>query len=795
MMKKLLLMALMTAALLSGERLEANPLAAEARKKIIEFGWDNPTPEYLDRNLEMIESYVPHDGIGIDIRKIITLPNGKKTVYDEWRIFSKIPFRREWYKTDIEHLKNAHARAGHLKYNFINTSSVCSTDEFNLYDDEFWDIVCQKFADLAWVAKQGGCTGLRFDMEDYGNLKPWKYRPARDRGWDEAWEKARARGRQWMTAIAREYPDVTIFFFMSLELIGGDGFADGAADLYERLSSNWVGLLPAFINGIYDALPPKAKIVDGTEGGYGAYDLEKMYRLRGMWSESFPKFLTAENREKFHKQAQWGLPMYMRYYYTSANVHFVKKMEEEKMSMTSFFRRNLARAVQVSDEYVWTWSGGNRKWFPVKFPYAWMDKSLGQNPAVPGPYMGMAIPGVEDAFDYARNPKQYALNRLKKESFPNLAQNPGFDQAGAAKDAPSVPDSKAVSGISPWISWMAPKSRGIISLAKGEGISGDAVRFKGVTMGCILQSIKIRPDGMYVIRACAKTTGKCGAYLVVQWKNRDGKWFAHLDRVSTPFNKDLGNGWKQAVLVIRNIPEGACWLSPVLQSFAGGPNDEVLFDNVEVFNIYEKEPSVAPHLKDALEKWRKDYAAKQKAEVLKNEKKSPPVPGNRVVNGGFQKRGEAVTGHILPEGALFKPVWEAYGQKSRFFAVAGKDAGYADDSAAAIVGGDGCFVFHVTGTKPGQKYRVRAKAKVAGTGKPVLKIFWSSPRSKGPFDLKMGIPTFAFTRKAGNSWMAAEGEIIVPEGATKFALIPTASGLKTGKDHILFDDLEAVLIP
>ena len=37
-MKKLLLMALMTAALLSGERLEANPLAAEARKKIIEFG-------------------------------------------------------------------------------------------------------------------------------------------------------------------------------------------------------------------------------------------------------------------------------------------------------------------------------------------------------------------------------------------------------------------------------------------------------------------------------------------------------------------------------------------------------------------------------------------------------------------------------------------------------------------------------------------------------------------------------------------------------------------------------------
>ena len=71
----------------------ADLLGPSAKKKIIEFSWGNPTPEYLARNLELIETYVPHDGLGIDISKVITLPNGKKTL-NNWHNFTKIRFRR-----------------------------------------------------------------------------------------------------------------------------------------------------------------------------------------------------------------------------------------------------------------------------------------------------------------------------------------------------------------------------------------------------------------------------------------------------------------------------------------------------------------------------------------------------------------------------------------------------------------------------------------------------------------------------------------------------------------------------
>ncbi len=97
--------------------------------------------------------------------------------------------------------------------------------------------------------------------------------------------------------------------------------------------------------------------------------------------------------------------------------------------------------------------------------------------------------------------------------------------------------------------------------------------------------------------------------------------------MAVSFTEDLGNGWKRATLVIRNIPEKTQYLNVMLNSRAGNAEDAVLFDNVEVFSMFEKELAVAPHLEDALEKWQKDFAAREKAgNTLKNEKKSRPVP-------------------------------------------------------------------------------------------------------------------------------------------------------------------------
>ena len=71
-------------------------LAPNVEKKFLKFGWDTPTPEYLDKNLEMIETYLPYDGLGIGVGRTVKDPKGKKVTTD-WMIFSKLKFQYELY--------------------------------------------------------------------------------------------------------------------------------------------------------------------------------------------------------------------------------------------------------------------------------------------------------------------------------------------------------------------------------------------------------------------------------------------------------------------------------------------------------------------------------------------------------------------------------------------------------------------------------------------------------------------------------------------------------------------------
>ena len=794
--KNLFIAAWCVLALFAGDISARDELFPQKSKKLLQFGWDNADAEFLDKNVEMMETYLPYDGVGIKISKTITLPNGKRgdTTY---RNFSKMKFKKEWYEKDIAHLQSFHKKAKKLKHNFLGVAASTFTGEFDIFDDAFWEATCHNFALIAHVAKQGGCKGIRFDLEDYSNYQNWRYRAECGKSYAEAWNKARERGRQWMNAIAREYPDITIFCHYWLDLVMG--YADGSPQLYERLQGCGSGLLVAFINGIYDVLPPKATIVDGMEAhGYAAKCLDDYQKMRALREVRYAKLLAPENQKKFRERGSLAVGTYLSCYTNSKPPYsFRKFMDAEKMTPLEYFRRNFTYAVEYSDEYVWTWNE-HRKWFPIQFDYSWKNKYLLYSPDVPGPYVGMAIPGIEDAMVYAKDPWKYAFGLLKNPSkLKNLLKNPSFEGNGGKIAVGLAPDSVTFKNLPNWETYKNKRSQAVFSLAESKGVNGSNALMIRDGEGVVHQSVKINPNGAYIVRAKAKFAGQSGGSLGIQWRNEKGIWHNHNMVLAAPFNEDQGGGWKRATIIVRSVPAGSRYLSPMLSS-SGKKDSFVLFDDVEVFNIFEKEPEVAPHLREAMEQWKKNKLMKQAAAV-KNEKKSPSVPGNKVNNGNFQKRREVISDYTLPEGALFKLSCEAYSNKGprkpRFFCVVGKGAGYADDSAGAVVGGNGCMVFHVSGVKPGQKYRVRAKAKVIGSGTPSLPIFWSSKRVKGPWDHKLGIPKFAFSQKDDKGWLTAEGEITVPKEATKFALIPTVSGLKGEKDRVFFDDLEAVLIP
>ena len=764
----------------------------EKRKKVIKHGWDSPSPEFFHKNIKMLDTHLPFDGMDITLNRFIATPDGKKRQLNNLS-FSNVRFQEAWFKKDMEHLRKGYEKSSHLKHNFIACYSTNFMGEFNFYDDKFWDNVCNNYRILAKVAKEGKCKGLSLDLEDYGGYHNWAYSPASGYSWREAWQIARKRGRQWMKSIAGEYPDITLFFVFFLDLAMGP--ADGTPFLFERLEGSKNGLLVAFINGIYDELPPKAKIVDGMEEhGYGAYHLPSYHRLRADRETRFQRLIADENQEKFRRQTSLAIATYLSCYTNEKRPYFFKPhMEREKMTPTEFFRRNFALAVDHSDEYTWIYNE-SRKWYPIKYPFSWMKNSLKKDKNVPGPYVGMAIPGIEEAIKFGRDPYSYAQEFLKKPSKKNMLKNASFEGNAGEKAVVTAADSLLLKSLPNWENWKPKRSKVKFSLAKNQGITGHAVMVTGGKgSGVTHQGVKVEPQGAYIVRACVKINGKAHGNLGIQWRNAKGIWCNNLLFLSAPFTEDLGNNWKRATLLVRSIPENTAYLNVMLNSTLYEENAKVLFDNIEVYSLFDKKEKVAPHLQKEMEKWLKiRQGVKEAARAVK----SGEIKGNIVANGTFSKVGDLVSNIQIPEGKLYQKrfaSWKEKKSKAEFFTLIGKNAGAKDDTCAVISGGKGSILMDSSKKiKGGTSYLFRAKAKWFGSSKPIFNVYWRSPKMKGPFDLALGIVKIPFTQKAENGYYTAEKVITVPARANAFTILLSSSAGKTRSDKVFFDDVEVL---
>ena len=568
-----------------------SPLPKEPAKKLIKFGWDDPTPEFLFKNSAEIERNLPYDGtgIGLALYKKKTVHNGK-TVNLSYRVFSDLKFDEKWFEKDIEYLQKT--RFTKLKYNFLNVSTAYFGKGYSIFNDTFWEGVNHNYALMAKIARKGGLAGLRIDLEDYGNMHKWTYRPYEGKSWDEAWNTARKRGQDFITAITKEFPDIKLFhlYFLDLALSA----ADGHGDIYQRLKTHTSGLLVAFINGIYDKLPPGAQIIDGMEHhGYIAKNLEDYCKLRAFRETSFRRLIAPENKIKLINQTSLAVATYLDSYIKKDSSHR-KLAEELQMTPTELLRRNLAWAVAYSDEFSWTW-GESRRWYSGSFSHSYQAKSLKRHSHVGTPYWPDALPGIYNAFLCAKDPAKYMQEAARNGRISeNLLKNGSFDAKIASKgELPLAPDSVVYKKLPCWENWQHRLSKGKFGLAAGKGINGsNALMQSGLRSGVSHQAIKVKPYGLYIVRACAKIPGKiAGASMSVQFRNKKGRWFAQERIVSASFQEDLGDGWKRATLLIRELPEGIGGMSIMLgSSSTGSPEETVLFDNAEIFEVLTAAP-------------------------------------------------------------------------------------------------------------------------------------------------------------------------------------------------------------
>lgn len=539
-----------------------------ASKKIISAGWDMPTTEYLRQNWEAMDARGVFDGCTFNLAA--ASPDGKIRV-TSLNLWDAQKWEPEWFQSAEENLDAC--KFQNATENFILIITHPGTVTWN--DEAGWAILREKFSILSKVAKHGKIRGFALDFEDYGGGL-FVFHPERGLSWDETKRLVRQRGREFMAGLSAEVPDAV---FLAYNLNNMMQHAGGAADPDVVLESDTYGLLPVFLDGMLDALPEGARLVDGCGYGYVADSLEdfqtRTLRVK-QWDGPCERLVSPENRGKYRSQMQVGFGLYLDSYINpeGSAYYFGEKAGGTRLD---HFAENLGRALDCADEYVWLYGEGGR-WYGQKSLYECVEnpdvKSVGKFRS-----WEVLIPGIADRIRWVHRPTDWAMQRVKElraaGKLENLAQNPSFSEGEAGK----MPVSYSF--------WQNGASHGTArwdETVTFPGSPAGACLLEKVENGCILQSVPVRPGERYLIRLKSLRSGAAAVSTLIQWQHENGAWKYEIPNL-TIFPVSLPDSeWSESTAVVTIPPDcGRLVLTPgVKRQSEGG---KVWFDELEIYRL------------------------------------------------------------------------------------------------------------------------------------------------------------------------------------------------------------------
>jgi hypothetical protein len=176
-------------------------------KKLIEYGWDVPSPSYVKEHIAEMETH-PFDGVVMYVPS--ALDSG--TILG-WKVFNGPAITASEYEPAIADLQATAFKK--FTDNFIQIQTYSHTDWF---DDTNWSIIAANAGAMAKIAKEGKCVGLMIDPETYlDSYNLFNYSMLPDdlkAAHTQAEYKAQVmiRGQQFMQAINEEFPNIQILF-------------------------------------------------------------------------------------------------------------------------------------------------------------------------------------------------------------------------------------------------------------------------------------------------------------------------------------------------------------------------------------------------------------------------------------------------------------------------------------------------------------------------------------------------------------------------------------------------------
>ena len=305
------------------------PLPAPVSKKLIEWGWDSPTADYLRKHIVQMEAR-PFDGVVIN-------PTDSRGIKIVWSMWGRQKFAGSDFDPMVKDLLNTPFKSFTDRFIRVNVTP----GDVDWLDDEAFGIVVNNFAIMARAAKNSRCKGFMFDLEQYKSL-PFNYEKVRakhDAPASDYKRKVRERGRELIQAIANEFPDIVIIFpWMNAAY-------QWAPPKYQ--------LLPAFLDGILDKAPESARLIDGTERAYyskSSAELETLYKgSRSTLAEY------SSQPDLYARKISVGLGLWL-----DAVTKDKKSWSAENSSQNYFtpdeFRQSAAHALRLTDQYVWIYS-------------------------------------------------------------------------------------------------------------------------------------------------------------------------------------------------------------------------------------------------------------------------------------------------------------------------------------------------------------------------------------------------------------------------------------------------------
>lgn len=323
------------------------PRAIGPDKKLIEWGWDEPSPSFMRQHCERMDR-VGFDGV---IFHAEAASDGE-TVNFAWECWGARRFEISDLSQAIEDLQACDFER--MTDNFLRFN-VCPGD-VDWFDDDAFGVVVHNAKVAAHVARQGGCKGFMFDVEMYHNpLFSYAEQVRREtKSFADYEAKVRQRGQEFIRAINSEYPDITILLTFGYTITGVGG---------DRSKARY-GLLKNFLDGMFEAAANGTTIVDAYEGAYPFRKHGQFVAAYRTVREDMPRYSAVPDACRRHLKVGFGVWMDMgwRRYGWHTRDFEMNYFTPDELEYSVFC------GLDVSDEYVWIYTETPRWWTSTKLP-------------------------------------------------------------------------------------------------------------------------------------------------------------------------------------------------------------------------------------------------------------------------------------------------------------------------------------------------------------------------------------------------------------------------------------------